>query len=235
MDGIHDIGGKQGFGQINTDDETVGFAERWHATVFAMVNAGFAAGVAKNADHFRHAIERIDPISYLTDGYYGRWLGGVETLLVEADVVSQAEVTAQALALGAHESARIAARPYLPGHRLAPEQADAQESDRGEVYPTAERPEISAAKFAVGAEVVTRRTLQPGHTRLPAYARGVQGKIIAHHGAWVYPDTNAHGRGEQPQHLYTVAFSGGTLWGAAAEPGIQVNLDLFEAYLTAEP
>ena len=84
MDGIHDLGGKQGFGAVETQAPKDAFEARWQASVFAMVRELSAAGVTKNTDQFRHAIERIDPISYLSDGYYGRWLGGVETLLVEA-------------------------------------------------------------------------------------------------------------------------------------------------------
>ena len=72
---------------------------------------------------------------------------------------------------------------------------------------------------------------RPGHTRLPAYARGRRGRIVALHGGWVFPDTNAHGRGETPQHLYTVAFDGAELWGKFSEPGLLVHLDLFEPYL----
>ena len=40
-------------------------------------------------------------------------------------------------------------------------------------------------------------------------------------------------RGEDPQPLYTVAFDGQELWGAGAEPGLIVNIDLFEPYLSA--
>ena len=60
-------------------------------------------------------------------------------------------------------------------------------------------------------------------------ARG--GVVVSLHDGWVFPDTNAHGRGENPQHLYTVAFEGSELWGADAEPGVVVHLDLFEPYL----
>ena len=51
------------------------------------------------------------------------------------------------------------------------------------------------------------------------------------HGAWVFADTNAHGRGENPQHLYGVRFDGRELWGDTAEPGAAVYLDLWESYL----
>ena len=47
----------------------------------------------------------------------------------------------------------------------------------------------------------------------------------------MFPDSNAHGNGELPQHVYSVAFDGAELWGDAAEPGTVVHLDLFEPYL----
>jgi nitrile hydratase len=89
----------------------------------------------------------------------------------------------------------------------------------------------TAPRFLAGDPVRTRATGKPGHTRLPGYARGKRGVVVVGHGGWVFPDSNAHGRGEQPQHLYTVAFSGEVLWGESAEPGTRVMLDLFESYL----
>ena len=50
-------------------------------------------------------------------------------------------------------------------------------------------------------------------------------------GGWVLPDTNAHGEGECPEHVYSVRFEGRELWGDAAEPATAVHLDLFESYL----
>jgi nitrile hydratase len=47
----------------------------------------------------------------------------------------------------------------------------------------------------------------------------------------VFADSNAQGRGEAPQHLYSVRFDGEELWGAAAEPRAAVYLDLWESYL----
>ncbi len=89
----------------------------------------------------------------------------------------------------------------------------------------------TAARYHVGDRVRTRNRGTRGHTRLPAYARGRCGVVVLLHDGWVFPDTNAHGRGENPQHLYTVAFEGGELWGDEAEPGVVVHLDLFEPYL----
>ena len=76
-----------------------------------------------------------------------------------------------------------------------------------------------------------RYQLAYGHTRLAAYARSKRGTIVHRHAAMVYPDDHAHGRGENPQYLYTVRFDGSELWGDAAEPGTVVLLDLFEPYL----
>ncbi len=230
MDSIHDLGGKDGFGAIEISSGTVGFAERWHGAVFTIINTLFYSGVAKNPDHFRHAIERIDPISYLNDGYYGRWLGCAETLLVEAGKLTQAQLTARAIALGAHENARVAARPFVSSAQ-ANHFSDPPPAERSA---TAQRPSDTQPLFELGQFVYTRHAPSSGHTRLPAYARGTRGEIVAYHGAWVYPDTNAHGDGEQPQHLYTVAFAAADLWGESGDENLEVCLDLFEPYLMSE-
>jgi nitrile hydratase len=164
----------------------------------------------------------------LNDGYYGRWLGGAETLLVEAGLITQGELTARAVALGAPADGRVAARPSTAPDTFAEQQPKADEDRRG----TAQREVSAAAKFSVGQRVRTASAPVAGHTRLPAYARSALGEVVAQHGAWVYPDTNAHGRGEQPQHLYTVAFAGEELWDGAGEAGFEVRLDLFEPYLS---
>jgi nitrile hydratase len=49
----------------------------------------------------------------------------------------------------------------------------------------------------------------------------------------VFPDTHAHGQGEQPQWLYTVVFEGREVWGEHAETGLTVCVDAFEPYLQA--
>ena len=72
MDSMHDLGGKEGFGEVLVEADEPVFHERWEAAVFTMVRAGAAAGGWNNTDRFRHAIERIDPVAYLPHGYYGR-------------------------------------------------------------------------------------------------------------------------------------------------------------------
>jgi len=233
MDGIHDLGGKHGYGPVRGtnepsavgDEQTLPLATHWEAAVFAMSRALGRAGVTRNVDHFRHAVERIDPVNYLDDSYYGRWLGGFETLLVEGGIVTQAEIGDKAAQLGGETRARVAARP-------GPVTGLPQRAER-ESYGTARRELVRPPLFEVGMWVRTASTGVSGHTRLPAYARGAQGEVVACHGVWVYPDASAHGPVEDPQHLYTVRFPGEQLWGAEGEPNTHVSIDLFEPYLAA--
>jgi nitrile hydratase subunit beta len=220
MDGIHDLGGKQGFGSVVRETDEPVFHAQWESRVFGLIRVG-GGGASRNVDHFRHAVERIDPIAYLTHGYYGRWLGGLETMIVEAGILEGAAITRRAIELGAGADDRIASQPAPQ-----PDRIDYEPSEPGN------RRRVDApARFGVGDNVRTRDHGVHGHTRLPGYARGRRGTVVSLHGGWVYPDTNAHGLGESPQHLYTVAFQGEELWGVDSEPGVIVHLDLFEPYL----
>ena len=69
--------------------------------------------------------------------------------------------------------------------------------------------------FAPGDAVRTRNHQPRGHTRLPAYARSRRGVMARAYPACIFPDTHAHGRGENPQYVYTVRFDGRELWGAS--------------------
>jgi nitrile hydratase subunit beta len=85
--------------------------------------------------------------------------------------------------------------------------------------------------FRVGDRVSTIMISPTGHTRLPRYARGKTGVIEMLHGAHVFPDTNAHGGGENPDWLYTVAFEARALWGRDADANSVVSIDAWEGYL----
>jgi len=218
MDGIHDLGGKPGYGKVDKGTGSEVFHDRWEAAVFAMTNAIGRAGAFRNVDRFRHAIERIHPEAYLQHGYYGRWLGAIENLLVESGIIGQGELNRRTLARGGSETDLVAAQPADLPDAMGP--APSGSGSRRQL--------ASAPRFAEGDVVRTVKNPVAGHTRLPAYARGQPGEIVARQGGWVFPDTNAHGLGEQPQHLYTVRFSSEDLW---HKPGFSVSLDLFEPYL----
>ncbi len=86
-------------------------------------------------------------------------------------------------------------------------------------------------RFVQGQRVRARSTGAPGHTRLPGYARGKRGVVEAVRDGFVLPDTNAHGRGEKPERVYTILFAARDLWGEAADPSLTVSIDAWESYL----
>jgi nitrile hydratase len=210
MNGIHDMGGMHGFGPVDVERNEPVFHGAWERRVLGMAYQVVGLGWA-TIDTFRHAIERIDPVGYLTLGYYGRWLNALERVLVEADALPADAV-----------DARLAGRPLPPPGPLAP-------PTRG--HPGFVRPLERAPRFAVGQAVRPRVVSPAGHTRLPRYVAGRRGVVHRLHPPCVFPDANAGGRGEDPQHLYNVRFEAAELWGTSAEAGAALHIDLFEPYL----
>jgi nitrile hydratase len=90
-------------------------------------------------------------------------------------------------------------------------------------------------RFAVGDAIITRNNHPRGHTRLPRYTRGKRGVINLVHGPEIFPDSNAHGRGQNPQVVYNVRFDARELWGESAEPRQTLSIDLWESYLEPAP
>jgi nitrile hydratase len=222
MDGIHDLGGMQGFGPVEREENEPVFHTDWEPAVLAMMRAAGSRGVF-NIDEFRHGIERMAPAHYLRATYYEKWLDGIIRVLVEKGVVGAEELAQRLAFFGQHPEApaRAAVPGPLPG-RVAADPNWLQDVIR----------EAAAVpRFAPGDPVIAREMHPHGHTRLPRYARGKRGAIHCCHGVHVFPDTNAHGQGEQPQPLYSVRFDARELWGESAEPNQAVHIDLWESYL----
>lgn len=114
MDGIHDLGGKQGFGRVKYPSPP--HDETWEPLVRALSAYAMRKRIY-NMDEMRHAIERMDPRCYLTAPYYERHLTAAATLLVEKDVVTREEL--EALAGGAFPLSS----PIGPGRLPAPPQS----------------------------------------------------------------------------------------------------------------
>jgi len=220
MNGGHDLGGMHGFGPVEREENEPPFHAPWEAAVVALMRASRAAGVY-NIDEFRHGIERMVPAVYLGSTYFERWLDGITRLLVEKGVISAEEL--------AERTARFSEHPDAPLPGAAP--TPAWRSSAPPEPASSFRAPAAPPRFAVGAAVLTRELHPTGHTRLPRYARGKRGVIASHRGCHVFPDTNAHHRGEQPQHVYGVRFDARELWSEAAEPNAPVYLDLWESYL----
>ena len=86
MDGMHDLGGKQGFGRVAYPSPP--HDETWEPLVRAL-SAFALKGHIYNMDEFRHAIERLAPRHYINAPYYERHLTALATLLVEKDVIAR--------------------------------------------------------------------------------------------------------------------------------------------------
>jgi nitrile hydratase len=221
VNGVHDMGGMHGFGPVEREENEPVFHAEWEGRVAGINRAAQAQGVY-NLDEFRHGIERMNPAAYLESTYYERWLATAERNLIEKGVITPDELEAKVAALREQSAA-------VP-RREDPAQAEriAQRLSR---RPAFRREGTAAPRFKVGDAVRTRNVHPTGHTRLPRYARGRRGVIVRYYGGYVFPDTNAHGQGEQPQPLYCVRFEARELWDASSEPGEYVHLDLWESYL----
>ena len=221
MNGIHDLGGMDGFGAVTREAGEPVFHAPWERRMFAMTIALFGRR-AFNVDEFRHAIERMPPADYLRTTYYEHWLNGCERLLIEKGVVTPGELSAAYAANGGPDG--IAP----PAHATPPATAARR------VRAAQDKKPRTRARFRVGDRIVARILNPPGHTRLPRYARGRRGVVRRDHGVFVFPDTSAHGGGANRQHCYTVEFAGGELWGRDYPAGARVMIDLWEDYLEAE-
>ena len=70
MDGIHDLGGKQGFGRVRHSPTAAVFHAAWEKRANALYGLAVRRGIF-NMDEYRHAIERMEPRHYMAASYYG--------------------------------------------------------------------------------------------------------------------------------------------------------------------
>jgi nitrile hydratase len=215
MDGIHDLGGRQGFGPVDVDEPEEVFHEAWEGRAWGIVCA-MTRLPDWNIDWFRHCRELIEPIDYLTRPYFDQWLQTYAAMLVNSGTA-----TVQEVASGRSQSAIAGLKaPMLP-------EAVQQAKSKPMHF---DRESTAAPALAVGDVIRAKPHGAPGHTRLPSYVRGRRGVIEACHGAYVLPDAKARGE-DRTEPLYTVAFDAAELWPEAAGRRDRVFLDLWESYL----
>jgi nitrile hydratase beta subunit len=215
VDGIHDLGGRQGFGEIHVDEPEEQFHEPWEARVRGIVSA-MSGAPDWSLDWFRHCRELIEPSDYLSRPYFDQWIQSYAAMMVNSGIATVEELASgksaapvsdmpAPMSVAQVKSTRLGAKSY---HR-----------------------EIAAAPaFGVGDSIRAKGRGIPGHTRLPAYVRGRAGRIARHHGAHVLPDANALGE-KRFEHLYTVEFEASELWREARQRRETVSLNLWESYL----
>ncbi len=216
MDGIHDMGGMDGFGPIPIEEDEPVFHAPWEGRVWAM-NTALGAWGKWNIDAGRYTLEQLDPALYLSSSYYQRWLYRTENILVDHGMVSRAEIETPP---GDRDVERLheplALDEIVTRHRQA---RSARLDD--DVPP----------RFKPGERVRARNIHPPGHTRIPRYVRGKTGVIVLDHGVFVFPDTNAVFAGKTPQHLYSVQFTAREIWGPTASAVDKIHVDMWDDYL----
>lgn len=204
VDGIHDLGGKQGFGPVEVEHDEPVFHEDWERRARGLTFATVAQVPNPSTSKFRHAIERMEPAHYLSSSYYEHWLTAAATLAVEAGLLTREELEARA------EGA-------FPLSGLV---------HAGDV----KVPPVGRARFKVGDRVRVRNFHPPGHTRCPGYIRDHVGVVTRLDGEWSIPDVEAHTPERVPEATYSVRFDAEELWGDG-QRGATVNVDLWDSYL----
>ena len=215
MNGGHDLGGMHGLGPVDPEPETEEpvFHAEWERRAFALnLAAGFLG--KWNLDQGRFARESQHPADYLRNTYYENWMAGLETLLVEAGLVTEAELQAGKPDEKA-EGVRI----------LTAENVEKVLAKGGPVTMELD----TKPRFRVGDKVRVVNINPLGHTRAPRYARGTTGMITFDHRGHVFADRNAEGMREG-QRLYSVSFAGSELWGDP-ENRDSVRIDFWEPHL----
>jgi len=201
MDGVHDMGGRQGFGRVRYSRDARAFHADWEVRANSLYAFAVRRGLF-NMDEYRHAIERMEPRHYLAASYYERSLTSLATLLVEKGVVTREELETRA---GGHFPL---AAPGAPGRTNA----------------------ASRERFHPGDRVTVRAHYVAGHCRLPGYIRGKTGVVVGESPAYPFPDAHAHSIEAQDEPTYDVRFRTQDLWPDSAEPAL-VHVGVFQSYL----
>jgi nitrile hydratase len=152
VDGVHDLGGLDGFGQVLHEASEPMFHDAWERRTFRVVIGTLGFFSPNGGGKFRHSIERMEPAHYLSSSYFEHWLTAVSTLTVEAGLAKPDELERRA---GGHFPLSQPDRGVLP-RDLTP---------------------CTEPRYSVGDEVRVREWHPPGHTRAPRYVQGKCGTI----------------------------------------------------------
>lgn len=208
MGRAHDVGGLEGLGarrdraQRADLPRDVGGAD--------LRNHAFDARKGLfSVEEFRAGIEGIPAIPYLRASYYERWIATCEQGLARAGVLSEDEVDARAMELSHSDTVEAPRRDEPEFRELL--------LDALRCGMSPQRKTTAPRRFTAGDPVRAVGTDTTEHTRLPRYIRGKRGVAVRCDHAFVFPDSNALGHGENPEWCYWVRFESGEVWGDVAE------------------
>jgi len=219
MDGIHDMGGMQGFGDAVWPGSEAAVHHPWELRVFALNMLSGLQGLEGGDLGFRDRIESMPADQYLESSYYERWLWRVEQAMIAGGTIEPNAVEEWMERLRRGEEPPASSDPSLATRAI---------EELRKPYPLAP---AADPRFAVGDRIRVRRMRPKGHTRCPRYVRGASGVVDRIQGEDHLPEGGGGGARET---VYGVAFSSRELWGASEEDTWTVLIDLWESYLEPE-
>jgi len=214
VNGIHDMGGMHGLGEIGYKRDDPAFHAAWEVRVHALVTALAAHGKWRA---LRPEIEAIPAGEYLRMSYYERWLAALIESIAKSGLAARAEIERGAPSVGAARSVPALTADTACGAALA-----------------APRTELSTRvepRFRIGQRVRGVNLNTPTHTRMPRYTRGKVGVVERDRGVFALPDTHVYFGDPKPQHVYLIRFSARELWGHDASTRDAIYIDLWQDYL----
>jgi nitrile hydratase len=214
MNGIHDMGGMQGLGELVYDRSEAMFHAPWEGRVQALSTALAAYGKWRG---LRPEIEAIPAADYLRMSYYELRLEALTANIVKTGLATRAEIDAGRAAAGAV--------PAIPALTAAEARTTALRTPQTQLdLPV-------TARFEVGQRVRGRNLQPTTHTRMPRYTRGRVGVVERDRGVFALPDNEVYFLDPKPQHVYLIRFAARELWGESASVRDAVYIDLWDDYL----
>ena len=222
MNGVHDMGGMDGFGKVEAEPNEPVVPRAWEGRVLAMQRAMGYAG-AWNIDHVAlRAGAAAAARSISAASYYERWAlaTGAERCVERGSSTPTSWRPATRCARASRCRASSTADDGRRRADRAARSAGRRRRRRGSSPATACATKNIHPHDAHAAAALCARPRRRGRApaRLPRL-----------------PDSVAIDRGEDPQWLYTVCFDGRELWGADADPTLKVSIEAFEPYLEPAP
>ena len=215
MDGVHDMGGMDGFGKVEAEQNEPPFHAPWEGRVLAMQRAMGYAG-AWHIDHSRFAQEKLPPLDYLGSSYYQRWALAMESNVTERGYATPEELKA--------------------GHALTPGKNLPRKLTPDVVGAGLTRARSSASSRARSAS--SRATGCAPRTSIRRRTRGCRATRAAS-SAWSRCATAATCIRTRSRPTRATIRNGSTrwcstsqeLWGPDADPTLKISIDAFEPYL----
>ena len=229
MNSLHDVGGMDGFGPVEWEENEPVFHEPWEARMRAIDALMTKKLRAYCVDETRHRIERMNPVYYLGSSYYQIWLLRMESLLMEKGYVTEAEMQAKMREITpAPPTSHLAPYRHIMPSIASPRRRTviphAGSANKDDPMPT----------YAVGDVVRVKDGAPLGHTRVPRYVRGKVGMITNLHGNFMLPDQRVEDGSTLYQPVYRVCFEAQHVWGEDASPKDKLYLEMWEDYIEPE-